>query len=164
MWTLWKTALPLWTCLQSPAWHKTPTPRLPLPVIPKNPTQKSHWGSAGAFHQPAPQHWRLVMMRPCWSADPLDTPVTATAPLWNQGIHSHFYPASAFFLTETHLAAPVRPGHSVSGLPLQSYCSEERCCQGLRGLAWERGWSDQTTFEISISIALESHSRLLSAH
>lgn len=48
------------------------------------------------------------MMRPCWSADLLDMLVTATAPLWNQGIHSHFYPASAFFLTETHLAAPVK--------------------------------------------------------
>lgn len=34
--------------------------------------------------------------------------MTATAPLWNQGIHSHFYPASAFFLTETHLEAPVK--------------------------------------------------------
>lgn len=45
--------------------------------------------------------------RPCWSADPLDMLVTATAPLCNQGIHSHFYPASAFFLTETHLAALV---------------------------------------------------------
>lgn len=48
------------------------------------------------------------MMRPCWFADPLDTLVTATAPLWNQGIHSPFYPASAFFITETHLAAPVK--------------------------------------------------------
>lgn len=47
------------------------------------------------------------------------------------------------------------PGLSVSQLPLQPYCSEELCCwQGLRGLAWGRGWSDETTSEISMSIAL----------
>lgn len=105
--TLRKTAQPLWTRLQSPAWPKTPTPRLPLPAAPKIPTRQCHRGSAGAPRQPAPQYWRLVTTRPCWSADPLDLLVTATAPLCNQGIHSHFYPASAFLLTETHLAALV---------------------------------------------------------
>lgn len=94
-------------------------------------------------------------MRPFWSADPLDTPVTATAPLWNQGIHSHFYPASAFFLTEAHPAAPVRGLGSQSVSCLCNPIAEElRCWQGLRGLAWGRGWSDETTSEISMSIAL----------
>lgn len=47
-------------------------------------------------------------MRPCWSVDPLDMLVTATAPLCNQGIHSHFYPASAsFFLTERLPGSPA---------------------------------------------------------
>lgn len=47
-------------------------------------------------------------MRPCWSADPSDMLVTATAPLCNQGIHSHFYPASAsFFLTERLPGSPA---------------------------------------------------------
>lgn len=51
------------------------------------------------------------MTRPCWSADPLDTLVTATAPLCNQGIHSRFYPASvSFFLTG-------RPTQKPSWLP-----------------------------------------------
>lgn len=96
------------------------------------------------------------MTRPCWSADPLDMLVPATAPLWNQGIHSHFYAASAFFFTETHLAAPVKGlGAQSGGLPLQSYCSEQLCCwQELRGLAWERGRSHETTFAISMSTAL----------
>lgn len=151
MWTLWKTVQPLWTHLQSPAWPKTPTPRLPLPVASKIPTQQSHWGSAGALHQPAPQYWRLVMMRPCWSADPLDTLVTATAPLWNQGIHSHFYPASAFFLTETHLAAPVK------GLGTQSvgYLCSPIALKGItvRGFGGGPGKEGPTTFEISMSIA-----------
>jgi hypothetical protein len=136
VWNLWKTAQPLWTRLQSPAWHKTPTLRLPLPVAPKTPTQQSHWGSAGALHHPAPQYWRLVMMRPFWSADPLDTPVTATAPLWNQGIHSHFYPASAFFLTEAHPAAPVRGLGSQSVSCLCNPIALKSCVAG-RGFG---GW------------------------
>lgn len=51
------------------------------------------------------------MMRPCWSADPWDTLVTATAPLCNQGIHSHFYPASASFFTER--GQPTAPGEEL---------------------------------------------------
>lgn len=91
------------------------------------------------------------MMRPCWSADPLDTLVTATAPLWNQGIHSHFYPASAFFLTETHLAAPVK------GLGTQSvgYLCSPVALKGItvRGFGGGPGKEGPTAFEISMSIA-----------
>lgn len=57
-------------------------------------------------------------MRPSWSADPLDTLVTATAPLCNQGIHGYFYPASAFFLTNRGPPGGPggRPGRSAGGL------------------------------------------------
>lgn len=61
------------------------------------------------------------MMRPCWSADPSDTLVTATAPLCNQGIHGHFYPASAFVLTETH--HPAAPVGSLGAQPVGYLCS-----------------------------------------
>lgn len=57
-------------------------------------------------------------MRPCWSADPLDALVTATAPLCNQGIHSHFYPASVyFFLTEIPSQEPGQLALSASPIP-----------------------------------------------
>lgn len=74
-------------------------------------------------------------MKPCWSADPLDTLVTATAPLCNQGIHSHFYPASAFFLTNRGPPSIPggRPGRSASGLPLHAHSPDGHCWQGLRG-------------------------------
>lgn len=91
------------------------------------------------------------MMRPCWSADPLDTLVTATAPLWNQGIHSHFYPASAFFITETHLAAPVK------GLGAQSvgYLCSPIALKGIAGRSFGGGPRKEgpTAFEISMSRA-----------
>lgn len=75
------------------------------------------------------------MTRPCWSADPLDMLVTATAPLCNQGIHSHFYPASAFFLTNRNPPSSPggRPGRPASGLPLQAYGPDGYRWQGLRG-------------------------------
>lgn len=91
-------------------------------------------------------------MRPCWSADPLDALVTATAPLCNQGIHSHFYPASVyFFLTEIPsqkpgqlaLSASPIPGGEVGGAVGASAAEENRamspavrpwCPPGTKGL------------------------------
>lgn len=75
------------------------------------------------------------MTRPCWSADPLDMLVTATAPLCNQGIHSHFYPASAFFLTNRDPPSSPggRPGHPANGLPLRTYGPHGYHWQGFRG-------------------------------
>lgn len=109
--TLCWTIQPPWTCLGSPARPRTLILPPPLPAAPWAPTHPSHWVSAGAPRHPAPQRWRPVMTRPCWSADPLDTLVTATAPLCNQGIHSRFYPASvSFFLTG-------RPTQKPSWLP-----------------------------------------------
>ena len=106
---VWWTAQPLWTCLRSPARARTLTPRPSLPVAPSAPTHQSHWVSAGVPRHPAPQRWRPVTTRPCWSADPPDTLMTATAPLCNQGIHSHFYPASvSFFLMERPTREPCQ--------------------------------------------------------
>lgn len=81
----------------------------------------------------------------------MDTLVTATAPLWNQGIHSHFYPASAFFFTETHLAAPVKGLGTLS----VGYLCNPIALKGVAGRGFG-DWPGKEGFEISMSIALES--------
>lgn len=150
MWALWKIAQLLWTHLQSPAWHKTP--RLPLPVALKSPTQQSHWGSAGALHQPAPQYWRLVMMRPCWSADLLDTG-DCHSPALEPGNTQSFLPGLCILSYRDPPRSPSEgPGRSVSGLPLQSYCSEELLCRGFGGWPGKEGGATRPPLRASMSI------------
>lgn len=75
--------------------------------------------------------------RPCWSADPPDALVTATAPLCNQGIYSCFYPASAsFFLA-------VRPTQNPASLPHQHPPFWWARRVGLWGLQQGGEWDDE---------------------
>lgn len=60
------------------------------------------------------------MTRPCWSADPLDMLVTATAPLWNQGIQSFLPSLCILFYRDPPSSPSEGPGCSAGGLPLQS--------------------------------------------
>lgn len=77
------------------------------------------------------------MMRLCWSADPQDTLATAVAPLCNQGIHSHFYPASASFLAEKEAHQP--PHWRVWALSQQPASTWVGMAGGGWGLVGEEG-------------------------
>lgn len=85
-------------------------------------------------------------MRPCWSADPPDMLMTATAPLCNQGIHSHFCPASvSFFVMERPTREPCQLPVSAPWPPRWAWWAD-----GLAG-----GWTREEGGVVSPSPGLQ---------